>query len=57
MAFCAPVLFHSIGFGLNGALIGAVILGVVNLVLLTKLFDLKEFWTHGTYLLAHVKEN
>ena len=33
MAFCAPVLFRSIGFGLDWALIGAVILGVVNLVL------------------------
>ena len=33
MAFCAPVLFRFIGYGLNGALIGAIILGVVNLVL------------------------
>ncbi|KAF6140625.1 hypothetical protein GIB67_013918 [Kingdonia uniflora] len=32
IAFYAPVLFQSIGFGSDGALLGAIILGSVNLV-------------------------
>ncbi|KAJ4765274.1 Sugar transport protein 5 [Rhynchospora pubera] len=32
MAFFSPILFRTVGFGSNAALIGAVILGAVNLV-------------------------
>ncbi|XP_048332573.2 sugar transport protein 5 [Ziziphus jujuba] len=56
IAFYAPILFQSVGFGSDSALIGAIILGVVNLCsILVSTFVVDRFGRRFLFLLGGIQ--